>query len=164
DMEARDDQVQPQTRSISFMRRELSRRSFVSRGIALGLSVPAITSLLAACGDDDATDDGAAEADDEPAVEDDGNQEPAAEDDGDEEDDEDPTGDEDGDEEPVAEDESDAEDEDRYGDTLYVALLGEPPRIDVQAGTGVTVNFVAWNMWETLLTWDEDFNTVPELA
>lgn len=50
------------------------------------------------------------------------------------------------------------------GGTLNVAIIGEPPTLDVQTSTATIVGQVAWNMFEPLFTFDTDYNTIPMLA
>ncbi len=141
----------------SVLQRDVSRRSLLKRGLALGVSVPVVASLLAACETDD--DDDEPVDDDAPAVE------PDDDDDAVEEDDEVD------DEEPDVEDDDEVDDEEpvddeaaRYGGTMNVALTGDPPGIDIQWILGGHSTLLGMHMWETLLTWNEDFETVPELA
>ncbi|CAN5811760.1 ABC transporter substrate-binding protein [soil metagenome] len=137
----------------------LRRRDVLRRALGLGLSAPAITALLAACGDDD-DDDGEAEEpgsddSDEPTATsaDGGDAEEADEDDDDEEDeDEDEEGAGAGDGEPVR------------GGTLRVALIGEPPTLDIHQTTATIVSLVTWHIYEPLFTWDESFQILPMLA
>jgi peptide/nickel transport system substrate-binding protein len=137
----------------------LSRRQLLRRSAAVGLSVPALAALLAACADDDTddTDDEAPAVDPEP---DDTDDEVEVDvDDAEEEPDVEPEDDED-DEDDVAE----TPDDDRYGGVLEVATIGEPPTLDVHRTTAVTVALRAWHMYEALFTWDADFQITMELA
>ena len=60
---------------------KISRRNFVKRGTILGLGVPTMAAVIAACGgdDDDATNAGAEQPADEPAAQEPAAEEPAAE-------------------------------------------------------------------------------------
>jgi peptide/nickel transport system substrate-binding protein len=150
--------------SSSLLQSDLSRRSFLKRGVAVGLSTPVFASLLAACDPDD-DDPPAAEPDDEePAVDEADDDEPA--DIADDEDEPVTETEEDGEEDEPADDEVPAEeaDDDRYGGTLNVALTGDPPGLDIQWILGGHSTLLGMHIWETILTWNEDFETVPELA
>jgi peptide/nickel transport system substrate-binding protein len=158
-MAAQDENLNRITSSL--LHRDVSRRSLLKRGLAAGLSTPVFASLLAACAEDEDVAD-----DDAP---------PAAEPDDDVDDVEEPVDDvddEDEEEEPDVEDDElddeeepgdDAED-DRYGGTLNVAITGDPTGLDIQWILGGFMTLIGMHMWETLLTWDEDFEPVPELA
>jgi peptide/nickel transport system substrate-binding protein len=161
-MASRDPKIQQWLESIRD--NQMSRRQLLKRGAALGLAVPAVSTLLAACedeSDDDVVDD------DSPAVEpeDDDTEdevEPVDDEDHDEEDDHD-------DEEPVETDDEDDDDDDAAADgneggTLEVALIGEPPTLDAHQTTATIVAFICWHLYEPLFTWDEDFQVAPELA
>jgi peptide/nickel transport system substrate-binding protein len=160
-MANRDPKIQQWLESIRD--NQLSRRQLLKRGAALGLAVPAVSTLLAAC--DEADDDDVVVDDDGPAAE-------PADDDTDEVDEE-PVDDED-EEEPVETDDDDVEDEEdedavvdgegQEGGTLEVALIGEPPTLDVHQTTATIVALIAWHLYEPLFTWDEDFQVTPELA
>jgi peptide/nickel transport system substrate-binding protein len=125
----------------------LSRRQLLKRSAVLGLAFPAVSSLLAACGDDD---------DDVPAVD------PVDDDDDDVDDDDEetPIVDDDDDED----DEPDMPDDERYGGSLQVALIGEPPTFDLHQTTATVVAFNTWHMYEPLFTWDAELQLMPELA
>jgi peptide/nickel transport system substrate-binding protein len=144
-----------------------TRRSFLKRGIAVGLSVPALTTLLAACDpeDGDTVDDDAApatEPDDEPAEEE---PDDTAVTEDDEEEDVTPDDDEEDVPEEADDDAADVdEDDDRYGGSLNVALTGDPPGLDIQWILGGHSTLLGMHIWETILTWDENFDPVPELA
>jgi peptide/nickel transport system substrate-binding protein len=140
----------------------LTRRSLLKRAAVIGASTPVLAGLLAAC-DDEASDD-----DVDPPEEDDA-EDPATTDD---------TADTDDETEPVEDDSDDVTDDDesddtdaeesdgdgQYGGTLNVALIGDPPSIDIHQTTAVTVGFFTWHMYEPLFTWDEDFAVTPELV
>ena len=49
-------------------------------------------------------------------------------------------------------------------ETLRVALTGEPPNLDLHQTTDSIVLLVCSHMYETLFTWDSDYNPVPLLA
>jgi peptide/nickel transport system substrate-binding protein len=130
----------------------LTRRDLVKRGILLGATVPAIGGLLVAC----AEDDDVVDVDDEdPAVD-------PVDDDDDVVDDE-PVDDPDDavDDEP---DDDPVDDDDRYGGTLTTAIVGEPPQLDMMAGTQILMRFVATHMVEGLFTHNAELEVIPELA
>jgi peptide/nickel transport system substrate-binding protein len=141
----------------------INRRDVLRRAIGLGLSAPAIAALLAACGDDDDDDD-----DDDTGDEDSGGgeSEPTATTGESREEDPTPT------EEEEESDEDDEDDEDSgsgdgepvRGGTLRVALIGEPPTLDIHQTTATIVSLVTWHMYEPLFTWDETFQILPMLA
>jgi peptide/nickel transport system substrate-binding protein len=129
----------------------IDRRTLLRRAAILGLSTPVIAGLLAACGDDD--DDDPTPAPQQPTTP------PATEDD------------DDADEEPTEEpddDDDDATDEPagdgQYGGRLRIALIGEPPTLDVHQTTATIVAMITWHMYEAIFTWDENFAVVPLLA
>lgn len=145
------------------------RRTFLRRAVALGVSVPVVASLLAACGEEDDDDEptpstgGSADptpteaaADDEP-TEDEAEDEPTEEEPADE-----PTEDE-GDDEPTEED-SEPDGEGVYGGRMRVVIIGEPPTLDVHHTTAGVVSQITWHMYETLFTYDSDFQVIPMLA
>lgn len=155
----------------------MNRRALLKRAAVLGLSTPIMAGLLAACGDDDdeepeeevaeptaatggeATPEGDAEAD---ATEADAEEEPTeAEAGGDET----PEGDSGagGEETPEGEPEEPAG-EGVFGGTLRVAIIGEPPTLDIHQTTATIVALVTWHMYEALFTWDAEFAVVPDLA
>jgi peptide/nickel transport system substrate-binding protein len=145
---------------------QLSRRQLLKRGAALGLAVPTVSALLAACDpDDDGVDDEAGGV--EPMPDDDD-----TDDDADVEPDDEVEEDDDVDEEPAdTDDDTDDEDDDaaaegdgQEGGTLEVALIGEPPTLDIHQTTATIVALIAWHIYEPLFTWDEDYQVTPELA
>ena len=145
----------------SLMRGEISRRDFIRRLTALGLSVPVISMALQACGDDDDDDDddggetsdgsGGAEdptatesasGDDEPTEEDSAGNEPTEEDAGDE------GGDTGG--APTGE--------------LVVAQGPEITSLDGSMSTGMLTFNVVVHMMEPLLFRGDDMMPYPHLA
>ena len=133
-----------------------SRRTFIGRALALGFALPA-ASLLAACGDDD---------DDEPAESDAGDSTAttvtggsgATE----------ATGDATattGTTQPAATSGTGVDaGEGQRGGTLKVAIIGEPPTLDIHQTTATIVSLTTWHMYETLFTWDAEFTIIPLLA
>lgn len=51
-----------------------------------------------------------------------------------------------------------------YGGNLHVAMIGEPPTIDVHQSTATLVVDIAFHMVESLFTLDEEFDVTPVLA
>jgi peptide/nickel transport system substrate-binding protein len=135
----------------------LSRRDLMKRAAIVGVGTAAFVPLLAACDsdDDDVDVDPVDETDDD--VED---AEPAVEPDEDVEPDDDPEPDED----QETDEEEDDDEESRYGGTLNVAIVGDPPTLDVTTTTAQIVGFFSWHIWEPLFTWDEDLEVTPHLA
>ena len=151
----------------------LTRRAVLQRGAALGLSASSLSALLAACGSDEEEDEdpgaGAAaasptteESDSENTTEPDAEatSEPDAETTT-EPDSESTTG-------PKGESttapEAEPAGEGQPGGTLIVAMIGEPPTLDIHQTTGIIVGMVVWNIFEPLFAWDAEFNTIPMLA
>ncbi len=129
----------------------LNRRHLLKRAALIGVSAPLFGSLLAACGEDD--DEPEAPVD-EP--DDDDDDEPDVDDDTDEEVDE---PDDDTDEEPVDE----ADEADRFGGTLRVAIIGEPPAFDPTFTTATVTSNTTWHVFESLFYRDEEFAPQPML-
>jgi peptide/nickel transport system substrate-binding protein len=135
----------------------LTRRRFV-RLLGVGAALPIAGTLLAACDTETAGDDegdvglGATEDDegvlDEPEDTEDDTEELDEIDDVDEIDDE------------IA----DEVEDDRYGGELRVALVGEPPSFDIHLTTATLGTHMLMHIYETLFTWDEDFQVVPDLV
>lgn len=50
------------------------------------------------------------------------------------------------------------------GGTLNVAVIGEPPTLDIHQTTATIVATITWSMYETLFSWDEEFQIIPMLA
>jgi peptide/nickel transport system substrate-binding protein len=143
----------------------LTRRQLLNRAVALGIAVPSVSALLAACetDDDDVVDDIAAAPDDE----DDDVEIDDAEPDDDEDDlvdDADDDLNDDVDDEDVDEDTDDDPGEGEYGGRLEVALVGEPPSLDIMTGTQAIIRFTMPHAVEFLFTWDEEFAIIPELV
>lgn len=133
---------------------ELSRRSLLKRAAVLGLSTPVIAGLLAACGSDD--DDG----------EDNGGSQPTS-----------PASSATATTETVTDatvgvepTQSSQEEQDqsagdgRRGGRLRVALIGEPPTLDIHQESSAIGAYVVYHMYETLFTWDSTFAVIPLLA
>ncbi len=137
----------------------LTRRQLLKKSAIFGLSVPALTTLLAACETDDDDDDVVVDDDDdEPAVD------PEPDDD-----DDDVEPEPDDDDEPVDEpdddvDDDEVDDDDRYGGEIQVALIGEPPSLDHTQTSATVTTLVVTHMYEYLFTWDDEFEGIPELV
>lgn len=121
--------------------RTISRRAVLRHGLGLGLSIPAISMLLAACGGDDDDDNdggtgGSGTGDTATAT---SSGSPASE-------------------------SSPSTSEGTAGGTLIVAMVGDPPTLDIHQTTGTIVGLVVWNIYEPLFAWDESFNPIPMLA
>jgi peptide/nickel transport system substrate-binding protein len=124
----------------------LSRRALLKRAAVLGMSLPAISALLAACGDDDDddTDDAAPVAPD-----DDDADEPEPDDD----------------EAPDEPDDEDDEPDDVVsGGTINFGLLRDPIAFDPHINYGASSSTLQGNLYDTLVGWDDDGNIMPELA
>jgi peptide/nickel transport system substrate-binding protein len=134
----------------------MTRRGFMKRAAALGLTIPALSTLLAACADDDDTVD---EPADEPADE----PEPDDEDDDDAEDvvDE-PDDEEDEEEDEEMDDVADADD--RNYDKLIVALAGDLVSADLMWGTPTINRDMMGHVIEYLFTMSEGNEYIPDLA
>ena len=50
------------------------------------------------------------------------------------------------------------------GGTLNVALIGEPPTLDIHQTTASITFYVGWTMFESLFTWDANYQIIPSLA
>ncbi len=50
------------------------------------------------------------------------------------------------------------------GGTLNVAVIGEPPTLDIHQTTATIVATITWSIYETLFSWDENFQIIPMLA
>jgi peptide/nickel transport system substrate-binding protein len=52
----------------------------------------------------------------------------------------------------------------RAGGILKAAMIGEPPSLDLHWTTAVITQQISWHVYETLFTYDRDFNPIPLLA
>ena len=57
-----------------------------------------------------------------------------------------------------------AQEQPRTGGVLKVALIGEPPSLDLHWTTAVITQQVTWHVFETLFTYDRSYNPIPLLA
>jgi peptide/nickel transport system substrate-binding protein len=139
--------------------RKLSRRQIIARGIALGLTPPVISMVLAACGDDDPTPTPAAVAPTAPPVGADATPTPvvaapeatpteaaAAP-------------------EPTATP-ADAEgpSQGQRGGRLRIASIGEPSTLDEHQTTAGLTAEIGYCMYETLFAYDANYQPIPMLA
>jgi peptide/nickel transport system substrate-binding protein len=56
------------------------------------------------------------------------------------------------------------QDQPRMGGVLKAAMIGEPPSLDLHTTTAVITQQIAWHVFETLYTYDAQFNPIPMLA
>ena len=129
--------------------RRLSRRQLLHRGLALGLSIPALGALLAACGDDDDDDD---DDDGDGDGDSGGVNEPTATEDGGDDDDDGDGGDDDG----AAID----------GGTLTIIQTGSIPDLDPQSAYDSDASALFFGAYEMLLRLkgSDTFEYEPMLA
>ena len=52
----------------------------------------------------------------------------------------------------------------RAGGVLRVAMIGEPPTLDLHTTTAVIVQQITWHVYETLFTYDRQYNAIPLLV
>jgi peptide/nickel transport system substrate-binding protein len=52
----------------------------------------------------------------------------------------------------------------RFGGSLKIAWVGEPPTLDIHKSTTTSTRRLAWHMFERLFTFDEHYHLIPELA
>jgi peptide/nickel transport system substrate-binding protein len=57
-----------------------------------------------------------------------------------------------------------AREQPRFGGVLKVATIGEPPSLDPHGNASVVTSAPMWHVFETLFTFDGDFNPIPLLA
>jgi peptide/nickel transport system substrate-binding protein len=57
-----------------------------------------------------------------------------------------------------------AQDGPRAGGVFKVAMIGEPPTLDLHATTAVITQQITWHIYETLYTYDQAYNPIPLLA
>jgi peptide/nickel transport system substrate-binding protein len=132
----------------------LSRRSLVRRGALLGLSLPVVTGLLAACGDDDDDDDAPAQPGTTPAP---------ADDDDDDDDEATPEPDDDEDVETPEPDDDDDDEAEAPGGELIVAAAGDNYRREEPRAT-IGMSGPNTNIFETLVRIAPDYQLEPMLA
>ena len=139
--------------------RRLNRRSLLKRAAVLGLSTPVMAGLLAACGgEDDEPDANSPDATSPPSA---GGSTPVAE-----------TTEVAGEgETPAAAGETTepAESEEpagegTFGGKLVVAIISQPPSMDIHQVTGRGIQMSMWHVYESLFTWDAEYAIMPLLA
>src|SRR5213592_1224784 len=52
----------------------------------------------------------------------------------------------------------------RAGGVFRVAMIGEPPTLDLHTTTAVITQQIMWHVFETLYTYDRQFNPIPLLV
>ncbi len=57
-----------------------------------------------------------------------------------------------------------AQDQPRTGGVLKVAMIGEPPTLDLHTTTAVITQQIMWHVFETLYTYDKQYNPIPLLV
>ena len=57
-----------------------------------------------------------------------------------------------------------AQEQPRMGGVLKAAMIGEPPTLDLHATTAVITQQISWHIFETLYTYDHNYNPIPMLA
>ena len=57
-----------------------------------------------------------------------------------------------------------AQEQPRTGGVLKVAMIGEPPTLDLHTTTAVITQQIMWHVFETLYTYDKQYNPIPMLA
>jgi peptide/nickel transport system substrate-binding protein len=57
-----------------------------------------------------------------------------------------------------------AQDQPKMGGVLKIAMIGEPPTLDLHTTTAVIVQQITWHMYEGLYTYDRGYNAIPLLA
>src|SRR5256885_16507077 len=57
-----------------------------------------------------------------------------------------------------------AQDQPKAGGVLKVAMIGEPPTLDLHTTTATIVQQITWHIYEGLYTYDRNYNAVPLLV
>ena len=57
-----------------------------------------------------------------------------------------------------------AQDQPRTGGVFKAAMIGEPPSLDLHWTTAVITQQITWHIYESLFTYDKNYNAVPMLA
>ena len=57
-----------------------------------------------------------------------------------------------------------AQESPRPGGVLKVAMIGEPPSLDLHSTTAVITQQITWHVYETLYTYDKAYAPIPLLA
>ncbi|MFW6075586.1 MAG: ABC transporter substrate-binding protein, partial [Chloroflexota bacterium] len=147
-------QENPTPFSPELLEHAVSRRGLLKRAAVLGLSVPTVATLLAACGEEDDADSGTSDEDDDTEADTGGD---------DEESDEDPadTEEEEGEDEDESEDESGSA---QTGGSVTWAIDQDPGNL-IPFGATPTANY--WGkefMYDSLMEFDRDLAVQPALA
>jgi peptide/nickel transport system substrate-binding protein len=57
-----------------------------------------------------------------------------------------------------------AQEQPRTGGVLKAAMIGEPPSLDLHWTTAVITQQITWHVYESLFTYDKNYNPIPMLA
>src|SRR5947208_1571081 len=57
-----------------------------------------------------------------------------------------------------------AQEQPRMGGVFKAAMIGEPPSLDLHTTTAVIVQHITWHIYETLYTYDKNYNAIPLLV
>jgi peptide/nickel transport system substrate-binding protein len=57
-----------------------------------------------------------------------------------------------------------AQEQPKPGGVLKAAMIGEPPTLDLHTTTAVIVQHITWHVYETLYTYDRNYNAIPLLV
>lgn len=146
----------------------LDRRQLLKRSAVFALGIPVSGSLMAACGSDD---------EDSPANDDDSSSSAPTSANGATSTDESTpeaestsSADSTPDDKPTSVVESTPGNsvgeagEGTYGGTINIALIGEPDILDIHQTSSLIPMFVSMHMFETLFTWDDEFQIIPDLV
>src|SRR2546429_10030373 len=57
-----------------------------------------------------------------------------------------------------------AQEQPRMGGVFKAAMIGEPPTLDLHTTTAVLVQHITWHVYETLYTYDKNYNAIPLLV
>src|SRR4030095_4462918 len=57
-----------------------------------------------------------------------------------------------------------AQESPRQGGVLKVAMIGEPPSLDLHSTTAVITQQITWHVYETLYTYDKSYSPIPFLV
>ncbi|CAN5532095.1 ABC transporter substrate-binding protein [soil metagenome] len=141
---------------------QVSRRRFMGRALALGLSAPVVGGLLAACGDDDDDDDddtGGADPTTPDAASD-----PTATPADSGGDDPEPTEPDDAEEPTATPADSGGAGDERQGGTLNFGLLRDAIGFDPHISYGASSSSLQGNVYDTIITYDLEGNLIGGLA
>lgn len=139
------------------------RRTILRRALLIGTSVPAMGTLLAACGGDDNEEP----EDESPTASADVTTPTTAATEsqgGTEAETETPSTPETEEEASPTSDAANDTGEGVRGGTFRVALPGEPPTLDIHQTTAGITSLITWSIYEPLFTFDDGFQLIPMLA